>query len=104
MTTTDPWATTNVAALRLPNVFTDVDGNPVTVTTDPDRQTIQIGDHRFDPVEAANLAEYLAKASAELHNDALDRIPSEDDQRKRPTCPLHDNPGLDMSTGCTCDS
>lgn len=73
----DPWGTSTVAELRLPNVFQDANDKPVTVTTDLDGQCIQIshstGTLRLDPIEAEKLAKYLAKTSDKLYGDLLSK-------------------------------
>ncbi|MFE7856018.1 hypothetical protein [Streptomyces sp. NPDC057403] len=80
----DPWTLTAATTTSLPNLFTDLDDQPVTVTTQMTATGDQIGGYvqirfgsvelRLDPVEAQQLGEYVAKAADGLHGQMLDAV------------------------------
>ncbi|MDX3314561.1 hypothetical protein P1S61_40380 [Streptomyces sp. ME08-AFT2] len=82
----NPWGSNNTAPCRLPNLFSDLDDNTITVTTQQtgDVSYVQINlgttELRLDPIEAERLGTYVAKVSDHLHGQVLDAV--FDDLRK----------------------
>lgn len=76
----DPWGQSASTARRLPNLFSDLDDNTVTVTTqqtgDVSYVQIKLGttELRLDPIEAHMLGTYVAKVSDQLHGQVLGAI------------------------------
>ncbi|WJV47650.1 hypothetical protein [Streptomyces flavofungini] len=80
----DPWSPSTATTTPLPNLFTDLDDQPVTVITQMTATGDQAGGYvqirfgsvelRLDPIEAQRLGEYVAKASDELHGQVLDVV------------------------------
>lgn len=80
----DPWTPTAATTTPLPNLFTDLDDQPVTVTTQMTAASDQIGGYvqirfgsvelRLDPIEAERLGRCVAKAADGLHGQVLDAV------------------------------